>query len=376
MLVDGRSIPGGSVIETDCCVVGGGPAGITLALRLAELSGARVLVLESGGLEFDPFTQALARGETVGLPYYPLHETRVRLLGGSSQSWGGICTPLEPAVFEPRPWLGLRRVADRRRGASPVPPRGSRTLRDRPRTGRTPSGEADAARRAAWPLNSSRIEPVLVHFSRPTRFGTAYLDELAKSSRITVNLHSTAVELPGAARPASRRVDPGSDHRRRGARGSSAADRARRRRHRERPPPSRLPRPRCRGRLANGHDQLGRWFMEHPRVPVRYRVRPGRTRLGELVGGGASGTLRFLRIGLARETQEREGLLAWHANVSCGYARAPRRDVGGRSPARDRPPDPLEREPVLPGRGWWAGPGFVRRTSAQSSGARTQRRSA
>ena len=54
MLVDGRSVPGGSIIGTDVCVVGAGPAGITLALRLAALAPVRVLLLESGGLAFEP----------------------------------------------------------------------------------------------------------------------------------------------------------------------------------------------------------------------------------------------------------------------------------------------------------------------------------
>jgi len=48
MLVDGRALGQGDVFETDVCVVGAGPAGITLALELAR-SGCRVSLLESGG---------------------------------------------------------------------------------------------------------------------------------------------------------------------------------------------------------------------------------------------------------------------------------------------------------------------------------------
>ena len=40
----------------DVVIVGGGPAGITLALELAQ-ADLRIALIESGGEEFDPDTQ-------------------------------------------------------------------------------------------------------------------------------------------------------------------------------------------------------------------------------------------------------------------------------------------------------------------------------
>jgi NADH dehydrogenase FAD-containing subunit len=34
--IDARTVPEGSVLETDLAIVGGGPVGIALALRLAD----------------------------------------------------------------------------------------------------------------------------------------------------------------------------------------------------------------------------------------------------------------------------------------------------------------------------------------------------
>ena len=92
MIIDG--VDGGAP-PADVCIVGGGPAGISLALRLAHDEGLDVRLLESGGLAFEEATQHLARAETVGTPYYPLHETRIRALGGTTWSYGGVCTPLD-----------------------------------------------------------------------------------------------------------------------------------------------------------------------------------------------------------------------------------------------------------------------------------------
>jgi len=324
VIIDGRSIPDGSGVDTDVCIVGGGPAGISLALRLEETTRSRVVLLESGGLAFDPASQNLARGETTGLPYYPIHETRVRMLGGSSQSWGGICTPLDPPSMEDRPWVPG--------GGWPFPGGALDAYLDDAlvRCGITPAARAaneaaHARRLAEWPLDASRVEPVLVHFSRPIRFGTQYRDTLASAERIAVHLHSTVTELlageggDGITEVVIRCLE-GPTYRVRAdvfvlAGGGIENARlllASSGKHVD--------------GIGNSRGMVGRCFMEHPRVATRYRVRAGSTTLGRLAGGGAAGTLRFLRVQVAPEVQRREELLAWHANLYVGY-------VGQDSPA-------------------------------------------
>ena len=111
MLTDARSLRTDSVLHADVCVVGGGAAGIILALEL-QRSGLRTAVLESGGLDGpDPATQDLHRGESVGQPIrslreeLPLEAVRLRWLGGTTNHWAGFCRKLEPVDFEPRDHL-------------------------------------------------------------------------------------------------------------------------------------------------------------------------------------------------------------------------------------------------------------------------------
>lgn len=75
----------------DFCVVGSGPVGMALALELERL-GHEVLLLESGGLEFDlkgsPASTAIIRDE---LRHAPMEIAVCRAFGGTSWTWGGRC---------------------------------------------------------------------------------------------------------------------------------------------------------------------------------------------------------------------------------------------------------------------------------------------
>src|SRR3546814_504727 len=103
MFIDGRQVPDGTVIETDIAIIGAGAAGITIARALGG-SDIHVTLIESGGLDFEPETQALYEGESVGVPY-ALDTSRLRYFGGSTNHWGGWCRPFQPIDFEQRDWV-------------------------------------------------------------------------------------------------------------------------------------------------------------------------------------------------------------------------------------------------------------------------------
>ena len=104
MFIDARSVPAGTTVETDLCIIGAGAAGIAMALQFLA-AGMRVGLVEGGGLEYEDDTQSLYDGESVGRPYPGLTTTRMRAFGGTTNLWGGWCTPLDPIDFEPREGL-------------------------------------------------------------------------------------------------------------------------------------------------------------------------------------------------------------------------------------------------------------------------------
>lgn len=104
MVIDGRSVPSGHVVDTDVCIVGAGAAGITLAKEFIN-APFRVCVLESGGFEYDAATQSLYAGDTAGQPYFPLDVCRLRYFGGTTNHWSGFCRPLDDLDFQVRDWV-------------------------------------------------------------------------------------------------------------------------------------------------------------------------------------------------------------------------------------------------------------------------------
>lgn len=114
MLIEGGTVPVREELVADVCIVGAGPAGLTVAHGLAE-AGVRVLLLEAGSARPCPGGERLDTTRNVGLPY-PLAQSRAKGLGGSSLGWD-IVTPLgEPFVrlheftdldFEARPGVWM-----------------------------------------------------------------------------------------------------------------------------------------------------------------------------------------------------------------------------------------------------------------------------
>lgn len=104
MLNDFRKDPDAANGPGDVCIIGAGAAGITLARRLAR-QGHGIILLESGGLDFEQETQDLYRGENLGMPYYDLDQARLRFFGGTVAIWGGRCAQLDPIDFDRREWV-------------------------------------------------------------------------------------------------------------------------------------------------------------------------------------------------------------------------------------------------------------------------------
>ena len=100
-------------LEADVCIVGAGPAGLTLAQALAD-RGASCVLLESGDGGRLSESQELNAGTSLGDPYPDLRQSRFRGIGGTAAIWNTYLAgepyakyvPLDPVDLEPRESLG------------------------------------------------------------------------------------------------------------------------------------------------------------------------------------------------------------------------------------------------------------------------------
>ena len=88
MIIDLNTAGDSAVLGGDLCIVGTGAAGLAIASELLSTQ-LKIILLESGGMELEPPTQALYDAEISGLPHPGTMEGRFRVCGGSTTKWGG-----------------------------------------------------------------------------------------------------------------------------------------------------------------------------------------------------------------------------------------------------------------------------------------------
>jgi choline dehydrogenase-like flavoprotein len=192
MIEDARSLPGDTTISADLVIVGGGAAGIALALNFVN-EPFKVVLLESGGLNYERKTQALYRGKNIGLRYEPLDLCRVRMLGGSTdwRGWAGWCKLFSEGDFEQREWVRLSGWPIGRREIDAYYQRALET------TTLPLEIEALAAAEAsgALPLKAADCENDPVALTTAPRLASRWLQDLKASKSVRVILHANATQI-------------------------------------------------------------------------------------------------------------------------------------------------------------------------------------
>jgi choline dehydrogenase-like flavoprotein len=185
----------GATLEAEVAIVGAGPAGITLALELADI-GHRVLLIESGGDSYSPDIQKLGDTASHDSTHVPMSLATRRQIGGASNLWGGRCVPFDAIDFEPRGIVGDIRWPV---GYEELQRHFARACEwficGEPVFDATQIPSlADDALVPGWPEGDIRSTS-LERWSASTNFGKIYSDRLCASALVTVVSQLTCTEI-------------------------------------------------------------------------------------------------------------------------------------------------------------------------------------
>jgi choline dehydrogenase-like flavoprotein len=202
MLIDAKLLSANEVIETEVCIVGTGPVGLSLAHEFAG-QGFRVCLLESGNLEKpDADLVALAEVETEGDFVQVKPDVRNRMFGGNSSFWainlpsgvtGPRHRPLDEVDFEQRDWIPYSGWPFDRSHLIPYYERAQRTFGMGPFA--YEGSDWQDSEHPVLPFDGSRITTRMFQFSPGKQFFEHYRQQVQQAEDITTYFNATVVEL-------------------------------------------------------------------------------------------------------------------------------------------------------------------------------------
>ena len=196
--VDLRELDDQRVIEADVCIVGSGPAGLSIAQELSK-SGLHVWIAESGGLQPEPDTQALYDVENVGTPRcMPQDRVRQRIYGGSSHTWSGRNATFDHTDFSKRSWVPYSGWPISRDDFDPFLERARPYLRVGPNCYDERLWPLLRAPRPTPPLNAEHLKPAFWQFcadGQPVRFAATVLTDSAPNVKTLLHANVTQINV-------------------------------------------------------------------------------------------------------------------------------------------------------------------------------------
>lgn len=222
-IADLATFPSDSVFEADLAIVGGGPAGLTIAREFFGTS-TRVLLLESGLLDETPDHAALAELDSVGEPRTEAQKqkriafhgasssswsqdvqpygVRCRALGGSSHAWAGKSAAFDQIDFAERPWVPYSGWPILRESLVPYLDRAAHVLNLGPNSYDAslwkligiappkPRLDVEGLRSFFWQFARSRLDHLDI-----MRFGPEFVTFRAENVRVLLNATVRQIEL-------------------------------------------------------------------------------------------------------------------------------------------------------------------------------------
>ena len=321
---DFRQIDDNKIINADLCIIGSGPAGLSIARELAG-TNFEVIVLESGGLDTESDTQSLYDIENIGVArQLDQKNVRLRIFGGTSHVWTGRCAPFDAVDFEKRSWVAHSGWPFTRAELEPYLERAGVYLGLGPHCYDDTLWQQFKVPQPKPSVDERFLEPMFWQFSKSPAVPKSSVDfardlHFPKCDNITILLHANVISIaPSPCGTMVESVEISTLDRRRGCVRARAVvlacggiENARLLLASNRIMP--------RG-LGNEHDLVGRFLMDHPLCSLGHFDKEGaakvRDRFGHYWLDDQRGRHTYLHgLTLGRDVQSKERLLRCDAFI-------------------------------------------------------------
>jgi choline dehydrogenase-like flavoprotein len=282
VLTDGRTIPEDTVFVVDLCIIGAGPAGLPIAREMSS-SGLNVLLAERGDVTHPPAADLVSIPQVESPHFRFAPGTLWHQFGGMAPTWkpllqdgsqGARYMPMDAIDFEARYWVPNSGWPITFDDMAPYYDRARKLCEIQPFDFHGPLPETD---RPSLSSRSGEMVTRLEQFGPAQVFMSQPLVELRHSDHIHVVTNASAVELTsaedtddGLAATSIRTPNGGSFtiRSRVVVLAGGAIENARLLLNSTK---------QCPAGLGNQFDNVGRFFMEHPRVLIAHgsSLRPG-----------------------------------------------------------------------------------------------------
>ncbi len=193
MHIDARNLSNNTIIEGDICIIGAGAAGISIAMEWINTQ-YKVILLESGGFEYDTKLQELNDGSSSGQKYFPLQSTRLRYFGGTTGHWTGLCSPLDPLDFMKRDHVPNSGWPITKEDLDPFYERAQKTLQLGPYQYDLAYWKNQRPNMIAYPLDEKVIRTKIWQINA-ARFGNLYRESIINAPNVHLYTYASAVDI-------------------------------------------------------------------------------------------------------------------------------------------------------------------------------------
>ena len=194
MYIDSRKLEKNSIVEGDICIIGAGAAGVSIALDWIN-SGYNVILLEGGGFEYDEEVQQLYDGEVSGQKYYPIMSTRIHMFGGSTNCWGGFCSPFDDIDFKKRDWVNNSGWPITNKDLEDYYKRTKKVLELHDDNYSLEYWQKNDPTLVKFPFDNDLISNKMWQFSPPSRFLNIYRDTISESKNINLYTYANVTNI-------------------------------------------------------------------------------------------------------------------------------------------------------------------------------------